>query len=137
MLTDSLSCTQQCTPANPLEAFDWQHLWHTVTRLITAPMSCRVSSYLLHALLANGCVQYQDIAEEVNAIVTVPESNAPAIICDSSLLLVTHLLHMRNTKVPGGNSIACHQIIRWFSAKWNPGKVNDFYRLCLLLMDNS
>lgn len=73
-------------------------------------------------MMANGLVSYQNIAEDVDAMVTAAEINAPAILSDSSLSLMTHILHVRNMEVPGGSSVVCHHIIRWISARWNPGK---------------
>lgn len=69
--------------------------------------------------MANELVSYRDIAEEVDAMVTATEVNAPAILTDSSTALMIHLLRIRNMEVPGGNLAACHHVIRWISARWN------------------
>jgi hypothetical protein len=73
-------------------------------------------------MMANGFVSYQNIAEDVDAMVTAAEINAPAILSDSSLSLMTHILRIRNMEAPGGSSVACHHITRWILARWNPGK---------------
>ena len=90
--------------------------------MVTAAASCRTACYLLHAIIANDLITYQDIAEDIDAIVTAPETSAPATLTDSSLSLMVHLLSLRNMEVPGGSVAACHHVIRWISAKWNPGE---------------
>jgi ataxia telangiectasia mutated family protein len=67
---------------------------------------------------------YKDVAEDVDLMVTAPEINAPVMVCDSSLSLMTHLLRMRNMEVPGGSMVACHHVVRWVSARWSPGIVH-------------
>lgn len=74
-------------------------------------------------MMANGLVLYQNIAEDVDTMVTATELSAPAILSESSLSLMTHILNVRNMEVPGGSTVVFHQVIRWISARWNPGKV--------------
>lgn len=73
--------------------------------------------------MANKLVSYRDIAEDVDAMVTATEISAPAILDDSSLSLMTHLLNLRNMEVPGGSSAVCHHVIRWVTARWDPSKL--------------
>jgi serine-protein kinase ATM len=84
--------------------------------------------------MANRLVSYRDIAEDVDAMVTATEISAPAILSDSSLSLMTHLVTLRNMEVPGGNSAVCHHIIRWISARWDPSKPSNIPELILCLL---
>lgn len=90
--------------------------------MVTTTASCRAACYLLHSIIGNGLVSYQDIAEDINAMITAPEASAPATLTDSSTSLMVHLLNLRNMQIPGGSVAACHHVIRWASAKWNPSK---------------
>jgi hypothetical protein len=74
--------------------------------------------------MANELVQYQNIAEDIDVMLTATEISTPAILSDSSLTLMTHLLLIRNMEAPGGGSVACHYSIRWLSVKWNPSKIS-------------
>jgi ataxia telangiectasia mutated family protein len=73
-------------------------------------------------MLVKDLVPYKDIAEDVDVMVSATEISAPLMICDTSLSLMMHLLHIRNTEVPGGSLIASHHVLRWLSTRWNPGK---------------
>ena len=119
------SCTGQNATRHGSCSFEWAQLWHTAAKLSTNPVTCRAACYLLHSMMANGLVAYQNIAEDVDAMVTATDISAPAILSDSSLSLMTHMLHVRNMEVPGGSTVVCHHIIRWISARWNPGKVSS------------
>ncbi|KAI9734490.1 MAG: Serine/threonine-protein kinase tel1 [Claussenomyces sp. TS43310] len=120
----SILCIATCTlqPAARSEscAFDWVGNWHTIARLVTNPNTCRAASYLLHSVLAVQLVLYQDISDDVDAMLTTTVVSAPTILCDASLSLMMHLLHLRSLEVPNGSSITSHHVIRWLSAKWNP-----------------
>jgi serine-protein kinase ATM len=54
--------------------------------------------------------------------VTAADVNGPSLLTDASLMLMLHLLHLRNAKVPSASQTTCHHIIRWTFLKWNPGK---------------
>jgi ataxia telangiectasia mutated family protein len=72
-------------------------------------------------MLATGVVQYQDIGEDVEAMVTAADTSGPVLLCDSSIFLMMHLLHVRVTEVPGASLIACSHVTRWLLSRWNPG----------------
>jgi hypothetical protein len=85
-------------------------------------------------MMANGLVSYQDIAEDMDAMVIAPETSAPAILTDSSLSLMTHLLSLRNMEAPGGSVAAGHHVIRWISARWNPSEILSTSPKTLLML---
>ncbi len=66
-------------------------------------------------------VQYHEIGEDVEAIVSAADISGPVFPCDSSLLLMTHLIHVRVMEVPGASLMASHHVIRWLSSRWDPG----------------
>lgn len=90
--------------------------------MVTSPTHSRAACHLLHALLAKGLVKYHNVAEAVSAIITSPELSGPAILADSTLSLMTHLLHIRNMEMPGASSTASQTVIRWAFSRWNPSK---------------
>lgn len=98
-------------------------MWHTVSRLVTSRLLCRPSCYLLHVILANKLVEYNDVVEWTAAMLTTTEISAPATICDSSLGLMAHLVHMRNTEGSGGSMNPSQNVVQWVFSKWNPGMV--------------
>ncbi len=95
--------------------------WHIGTRSLTFSGTCRAAAVELHALLSRKLVQYHDISEDINSMVTTADTNGPVALSDSSILLMTHLLHARVTEVPGASLVASLHVIRWLFAKWNPG----------------
>jgi ataxia telangiectasia mutated family protein len=101
-------------------SFDWVQLWHAGVRALTYTPTCRAASAQLHAMLATGLVQYHDVGEDVEAIITTADISGPAMLCDSSILLMTHLLHVRVTEVPGASLTSCSNTARWLLSRWNP-----------------
>lgn len=72
-------------------------------------------------MLAVGLLRYQEIGEDVNSMITAADVSGPAVLCDSALFLMIHLLHARVLEVPGASLNACQHVIRWIFAQWNPG----------------
>jgi ataxia telangiectasia mutated family protein len=117
------SCAHQSLAESSTASFSWKQLWHTVSRLVTSRALCRPACYLLHAILAKKLVEYNDVVEWATSMLTMTEISAPASICDSSLALMAHLVHMRNTEGSGGSVNPSQNVVRWLFSKWNPGTV--------------
>lgn len=84
--------------------------------------TCRASSLLLHSILVNDLLPYRDIADDVNTIMTTADVNGPAVVVDSSLLLMTKLLHLLNYQLPSASYITCNHVVRWVFLRWDPGE---------------
>ncbi|KFY70947.1 hypothetical protein V499_08838 [Pseudogymnoascus sp. VKM F-103] len=116
------SCAHQSATESSTGGFSWKQLWHTVSRLVTSRALCRPACYLLHTILAKKLVEYNDVVEWATSMLTMTEISAPASICDSSLALMAHLVHMRNTEGSGGSVNPSQNVVRWLFSKWNPAE---------------
>lgn len=85
-------------------------------------------------MLATGVVQYHEIGEDVEAMITAADTSGPVVLCDSSIFLMMHLLHVRVTEVPGANLTASSHVIRWILSRWNPGIRHIYVKFETLLM---
>ncbi|RFU31795.1 hypothetical protein B7463_g4570, partial [Scytalidium lignicola] len=65
-------------------------------------------------------IKYGEVAEDINAIISAADTNGPAVLCDSAIFLMMHLLHTKIIEVPGISLVASQNIIRWLFTKWNP-----------------
>ena len=119
--TNKCSCTLQ-NAVNDKSSTDWCQLWHIGSRALTFSATCRAAAVEVHAILAVGTVQYHEVSEDIEAIITAADISGPVVLCDSALLLMAHLLHARVTEVPGASIVACSHIIRWLFGRWNPCK---------------
>jgi ataxia telangiectasia mutated family protein len=100
---------------------DWVRLWQIGARALIFPTTCRAAAVQIHAILAKGLVEYHSIGEDVSAIITAADTSGPVILCDSAVLLMMHILHLRITEVPGSSLTSCHHVIRWLLSRWSPG----------------
>ncbi|KAG0649001.1 Telomere length regulation 1, partial [Hyphodiscus hymeniophilus] len=115
------SCTNQ-PAAKEGVMVDSLQLWHIGARALTYSATCRAASSQLHAMLARGVVQYHDVGEDVEAIITAADTSGPVLLCDSSIFLMMHLLNVRVTEVPGASLVACSHATRWLLSRWNPAE---------------
>ena len=72
-------------------------------------------------MLAMGLVQYHEVGEDIEAMITAADISGPVVLCDSSVFLMMHLLHVRVTEVPGASLTTCSYVTRWLLSRWNPG----------------
>jgi len=57
-------------------------LWHIGARALTFSATCRAAAAQLHATLAAGLVQYHEVGESVDAMITAADVNGPVVLCD-------------------------------------------------------
>ncbi|KAK0123635.1 Serine/threonine-protein kinase tel1 [Cadophora gregata] len=122
------SCTAQpsATKINPSE---WAQVWQLGIRYLTFSATCRAAALELHSIIARGLVQYHEIGEDLNAIVTSADISGPVILCDSSIFLMLDILHARVTEVPAASLSTAQHATRWLFARWNPDDGNFATRL--------
>ncbi|KAG5979878.1 Serine/threonine-protein kinase tel1 [Claviceps digitariae] len=66
---------------------------------------------------------YNLISEDVNSVVTTPDVNGPGLLSDTSIALMYHLFHFRNTRIPSASQATSSHIIRWLFLKWHPSEL--------------
>ncbi|KAI8662620.1 Serine/threonine-protein kinase Tel1 [Fusarium sp. Ph1] len=120
-LVASASCISYCEDCHD-QADIWRQLWHLATRSISLPGTSRAACVLLHAILEADVLPYHTVSEDVNGIVTTADVSGPSVLCDASISLMFHVLHLRNARIPSASQSTCHHIIRWIFLRWNPNE---------------
>lgn len=100
----------------------WSQIWQVAVRSVSHQGTSRAACALLHSILESELLPYHEIADSVNTVITTADISGPAVLVDASLVLMLHLLHLRNTMLPGASQATRSHIIRWLFSKWNPGK---------------
>ncbi|KAI0841594.1 hypothetical protein F5Y06DRAFT_293294 [Hypoxylon sp. FL0890] len=98
----------------------WKQIWQIAVRAVSMTTSCRASSVLLHSIIVHELVSYRDIADDINSMIMTADVNGPAVVVDSSLILMTTLLHLRNFQLPSASYATCNHVIRWMFFRWDP-----------------
>lgn len=84
--------------------------------------TCRAASFLLHSILRHELLAYNEITGDISDIVTTADVNGPAVLVDSSLVLMTSLLRLRNHHLPSAGHATNNHVIRWMFSRWFPGQ---------------
>ncbi|OAQ99493.1 hypothetical protein LLEC1_02257 [Akanthomyces lecanii] len=99
---------------------DWKQLWKVATRAVSLQSTCRAACLLIHSLLKTDVLPYHSLSDDINSITTTADVNGPAILCDTSVALMGHLLSVRNTILPSASQATSNYIIRWALMRWSP-----------------
>lgn len=97
-------------------------MWYIATRNLSIQASCRAASLLLHAILSHNLLAYHDMSNDINNMITAADVSGPAILVDSSVVLMTKLLQLRKSQLPNASFATCSHIVRWLFLRWDPGK---------------
>ncbi len=99
----------------------WKQVWQLTIRSISIAGACRAACALLHSILEADLLNYHSIADDITVVVTAADISGPALLTDSSLILMHHLLHLRNSILPSASQATSSHMIRWVFSKWKPG----------------
>ncbi|KAI0552937.1 phosphatidylinositol 3 [Xylaria curta] len=102
----------------------WKQTWQVAARSVSMTGTCRAASFLLNSLLKNELLAYSDIMGDVNDMITTADVNGPAVLVDSSLILMTALLQLRNHHLPNASHATNNHVIRWMLSRWDPTDAN-------------
>ncbi|KAI1176265.1 phosphatidylinositol 3 [Nemania sp. FL0916] len=102
----------------------WKQTWQVAVRSISMAGTSRAASFLLYSILLNDILAYGEIMGDVKDMVTTADVNGPAVLVDSSLVLMTALLKLRNHHLPNASHATNNYIIRWMLARWSPADAN-------------
>ncbi|KAI8958799.1 Serine/threonine-protein kinase tel-1 [Daldinia sp. FL1419] len=114
------SLTPQTSAADGTLCGLWKQIWQIAVRSVTMTTNCRASSVLLHSIITHDLVPYRDIADDINSMIMTADVNGPAVVVDSSLVLMTTLLHLRNFQIPSASYTTCNCVVRWVFFRWDP-----------------
>ncbi len=99
----------------------WKQIAQVAIRSVSVSGTSRAACLILHSILEAHLVSYHAIADDINAMVTAADISGPALLVDSSLVLMLHLLHLRNTMLPSASQATSSHIIRWLFSRWKLG----------------
>lgn len=100
----------------------WRQIWYLAARSVSHPATSRAACLVLHSIIETDILPYHDISDDINNMITTADVNGPGILCDTSLALMTHLFHVRNSRLPSTSQSTSSHIIRWLFSRWNPSK---------------
>jgi len=107
---------------HPSLSADWKQVWQLAVRSLSLPSTSRAACVLAHCILKANLVPNHELADDVSLVITTVDISGPAVLVDSSLILMLSLLRLRNTMFPNASQATSNHIIRWVFVKWNPGK---------------
>ncbi|KAI0412293.1 phosphatidylinositol 3 [Xylaria grammica] len=102
----------------------WKQTWQVTVRSVSMTGTCRAASFLLHVILKNEVLTYSEMMGDISDLVTTADINGPAILVDSSLVLMSALLHIRNHHIPNASHATNNHVIRWMLSRWFPADAN-------------
>ncbi|CAJ2510102.1 Uu.00g060020.m01.CDS01 [Anthostomella pinea] len=118
------SLAPKATATEDYLAAVWKQSWQLAVRSVSMTGTCRASSALLHSIVTHELVSYRDMTDDINKMVTDIDVNCPAVLADSSLILMTRFLHLRNYHLPNASHATSNHIVRWMLSRWDPADAN-------------
>lgn len=98
-------------------------MWQLAVRSVSIPSTCRAACVLLHAILEAQLLPSHAVADDISNIVTMADICGPAVLFDSSLVLMHCLTNMRNELAPSAIQNTSSNVIRWVFSTWKPGRL--------------
>ncbi|KAK3391861.1 hypothetical protein B0T20DRAFT_67652 [Sordaria brevicollis] len=108
---------------DPSLSATWMQAWKIGVRSLSLPSTSRSACVLLDWILKLKLVSDHELAGDVNQIITTADISGPALLVDSSLVLMLTLLGVRNAISPNASQSTSSHVMRWALLKWNPSEL--------------
>ncbi|KAJ0425430.1 hypothetical protein BJY00DRAFT_308175 [Aspergillus carlsbadensis] len=103
----------------------WQQVWDLTSRASTSQFTSRAACNLQNSILEFGLLDYSEVSETINSMLTFVNLNGPSALSDSSLELWARVIRMTAQINPGSVSKASSQICAWLREAWSYGTATD------------
>ncbi|KAH7631640.1 hypothetical protein B0T09DRAFT_106375 [Sordaria sp. MPI-SDFR-AT-0083] len=110
------------TSRDPSLSSIWKQVWQIGVRSLSLPPTSRSACVLVDWILKAKLVSDHELAGDVNQIITAADVSGPAVLVDSSLMLMLTLLRARNAISPNASQSTFSHVIRWAFLKWDPSE---------------
>lgn len=104
----------------------WISAWQSAARVMTSVSLSRAACHLMHVLLKLEIVPFTAVSEIVQSMLLSIELSGPALLTESSSLLLTTVIKERIIENPTYHNQTAERVLNWLISKWTPSK-----RLCL------
>lgn len=122
-----IACASLASKSLPLDdslSTLWKQTWQVAVRSVSMTGTSRAASFLLYSILTNKLLAYTEIMGDISDIITTADVNGPAVLVDTSLILMTALLQLRNHHLPNASHATNNHVIRWMFSHWFPADAN-------------
>lgn len=99
----------------------WQQIWDLSSRAAASHGTSRAACGLMDSMLRFRLLGQAEVMESVGAMLTAMDINGPAMLCDSSLMLLTRILRLRLHVASKGGLDTSREICNWLRRAWSMG----------------
>lgn len=107
----------------------WLQIWRLAARQSASAMTCRAACQFMAVSLDVGLVQYTDIADVADNMISSVELNGPADCVDSATTMWSILVILRGKENLGLVSETSEQVLRWLFNHWGTCKYSQYHFL--------
>ncbi|KAH7063591.1 hypothetical protein B0J12DRAFT_643289 [Macrophomina phaseolina] len=119
------SCAVQSVASSPELKSLWTTAWQLSSRNVTTGSTCRTASHVMDIILRLGLVDYRDIGEIADVMVSSTELHGPAVLSDSSCSLWLTIFDARSSESPHSSHVTTDRMLRWLFSRWTPSNFHD------------
>ena len=124
MILTTTTCSVACQNVPCMQNLrdSWLQIWRLAARKITSEATCHAACHTMATILDQRLIDFVDVADLVEAMLSSVDLNGPAIFTDSSVALWCILINLRARVNPSLVHDTSERILRWMFVRWNPCK---------------
>ena len=119
VISHSVACQEASTK---LERESSLQIWRLAARNVTSISTSQTACYVMTVLLHRGLVEFSDVVDVVDNMLSSVDLNGPAIFADSAVLLWCALVDLKARVNPSSIQDTSERILRWLFVRWSPCK---------------
>ena len=100
----------------------WLQAWKLCARQVTSSATCRAASFLMARLLDHGLVDYSEVKDLAEAMLSSVDVNGPVDAVDTTIGFWAVVATFRAKDHLGSAYDGIERVLRWLFMRWSPSK---------------
>ena len=100
----------------------WLQAWRISARHVTSSATCRAACHLMAGLLSHGLLQYPQVKDLAEGMLSSVDLDGPADAVDSTVHFWAAVAALRATDNLGSAHETVERVLRWLFMRWSPSK---------------
>ncbi|EWC48158.1 hypothetical protein DRE_02262 [Drechslerella stenobrocha 248] len=101
-------------------------IWRAALTNMNSPSMCRSACHLLRLMLSEKIIQFSEIRDSVDDLISKVEAKGPASIADSTIGFWHELVKARRENAAISQVHLEARLLQWFLMKWRPGNLSKY-----------
>ncbi|MCJ1474831.1 Serine/threonine-protein kinase tel1 [Lambiella insularis] len=110
----------------------WLRIWQLAARYVSSAATSRTACHLLAVILELDLIEFVDVVDIVDTMLSSVDLNGPALLTDSAVSMWAVVANLNAKHSPATADQTSERVLRWLFIRWRPSQIYDRHHVTQL-----